>query len=121
MWRACLCGALEQGKYKIKLVNFAGDKKVGEAETIEADVVIGADGANSRVAKVPPSFCRTHTHLTKSRERGVGSKMYNAAMCLPGPPFYSDTGRYSWRKCTARLFPPLTSPLTPIYLFVSGH
>jgi len=40
-----------QGKYVIKYSNFAGDKKVGTPERLEVDVVIGADGANSRVAK----------------------------------------------------------------------
>ena len=39
------------GKYNIKYSNYAGDKRVGDAEEMEADIVIGADGANSRVAK----------------------------------------------------------------------
>jgi len=39
------------GKYTIKYANYAGEKRVGTAETLEVDVVIGADGANSRVAK----------------------------------------------------------------------
>jgi geranylgeranyl reductase len=39
------------GKYKIHFANFAGDKRVGVAETLEVDVIVGADGANSRVAK----------------------------------------------------------------------
>jgi geranylgeranyl reductase len=39
------------GKYKIHYSNFAGDKRVGVPETMEVDMVIGADGANSRVAK----------------------------------------------------------------------
>mmetsp|Transcript_20417 Transcript_20417/g.47443 ORF Transcript_20417/g.47443 Transcript_20417/m.47443 type:complete len:462 (-) Transcript_20417:277-1662(-) len=39
------------GKYTIKYANYAGDQKVGTPETLEVDVVIGADGANSRVAK----------------------------------------------------------------------
>jgi len=39
------------GKYKIHYSNFAGDKRVGVPETMEVDIVIGADGANSRVAK----------------------------------------------------------------------
>mmetsp|Transcript_41753 Transcript_41753/g.94284 ORF Transcript_41753/g.94284 Transcript_41753/m.94284 type:complete len:472 (+) Transcript_41753:32-1447(+) len=38
-------------KYVIKYSNYAGDKKVGTPETLEVDIVIGADGANSRVAK----------------------------------------------------------------------
>jgi len=40
-----------QGKYVVKYSNFAGDKKVGTPEQLEVDVVVGADGANSRVAK----------------------------------------------------------------------
>merc|ERR1719409_1903030 len=39
------------GKYTIKYANYAGDQKVGTPEQLEVDVVIGADGANSRVAK----------------------------------------------------------------------
>jgi len=39
------------GRYKINYSNFGGDKKVGTPESFECDVVIGADGANSRVAK----------------------------------------------------------------------
>ena len=38
-------------KYVIKYSNYAGDNKVGTPETLEVDIVIGADGANSRVAK----------------------------------------------------------------------
>ena len=37
-------------KYVIKYSNYAGDNKVGTPETLEVDIVIGADGANSRVA-----------------------------------------------------------------------
>ncbi len=39
------------GKYRISYSNYAGDKRMGVPEELEADVVIGADGANSRVAK----------------------------------------------------------------------
>jgi geranylgeranyl reductase len=39
------------GKYTIKYANYAGEKRVGTPETLEVDLVIGADGANSRVAK----------------------------------------------------------------------
>jgi len=38
-----------QGKYKIKYSNFADNSK----EEMEVDYIIGADGANSRVAKAP--------------------------------------------------------------------
>lgn len=41
----------ENGRYKIHYSNFEGDKKVGTPETMEVDVIIGADGANSRTAK----------------------------------------------------------------------
>jgi len=39
------------GKYVIHYSNYAGENKVGVPETLEVDVVVGADGANSRVAK----------------------------------------------------------------------
>ena len=40
------------GRYKIHYSNFEkGDTSAGVPEMIEADVIIGADGANSRVAK----------------------------------------------------------------------
>jgi len=39
------------GKYIINLQNYEGSKKAGTPEKIEADIVIGADGANSRLAK----------------------------------------------------------------------
>uniref|UniRef100_A0A7S2WEE7 Geranylgeranyl diphosphate reductase, chloroplastic n=1 Tax=Rhizochromulina marina TaxID=1034831 RepID=A0A7S2WEE7_9STRA len=39
------------GKYKIHYANYAGDKRVGTAETLDVDLIVGADGANSRVAK----------------------------------------------------------------------
>ena len=45
------CRTSADGKYTIKYANYAGEKRVGTAETLEVDVVIGADGANSRVAK----------------------------------------------------------------------
>ena len=38
-------------KYLIKYSNYAGDKRTGTPEEMEFDLVIGADGANSRVAK----------------------------------------------------------------------
>jgi geranylgeranyl reductase len=41
----------ENGRYKLHFSNFEGSEKVGTPEMIEADVIIGADGANSRVAK----------------------------------------------------------------------
>lgn len=39
------------GKYKIHYSNYAGDQRVGVPATLEVDVIVGADGANSRVAK----------------------------------------------------------------------
>ena len=39
-----------EGPIKLHFNNYK-DGKVGKPETIEVDVVIGADGANSRVAK----------------------------------------------------------------------
>jgi geranylgeranyl reductase len=39
------------GKYKINFKNYGGPKKVGVDDSIEVDIIIGADGANSRVAK----------------------------------------------------------------------
>mmetsp|Transcript_1405 Transcript_1405/g.1875 ORF Transcript_1405/g.1875 Transcript_1405/m.1875 type:complete len:465 (+) Transcript_1405:81-1475(+) len=39
------------GKYKILFKNYEGQKKIGVDDSIEVDLVIGADGANSRVAK----------------------------------------------------------------------
>jgi len=39
------------GRYKIHLQNYEGAQKVGTKEELEVDLIIGADGANSRVAK----------------------------------------------------------------------
>ncbi|KAG5183210.1 geranylgeranyl hydrogenase [Tribonema minus] len=39
------------GKYKIVYQNYDGAKKVGTKEEMEVDLIVGADGANSRVAK----------------------------------------------------------------------
>lgn len=41
----------DRDTYLIKYANYAGNKRVGTPETLEVDIVIGADGANSRVAK----------------------------------------------------------------------
>ncbi|CEL99921.1 unnamed protein product [Vitrella brassicaformis CCMP3155] len=42
----------DSGRYVIHLKNFdKGDKGTGVSETLEVDMIIGADGANSRVAK----------------------------------------------------------------------
>ena len=41
-----------QGKYTVHYTNYAGEGNgVGMPESVEVDVVVGADGANSRVAK----------------------------------------------------------------------
>jgi geranylgeranyl diphosphate/geranylgeranyl-bacteriochlorophyllide a reductase len=39
------------GRYKIHYQNYEGAKSVGAKEEVEVDIIIGADGANSRVAK----------------------------------------------------------------------
>ncbi|DBB09362.1 TPA: hypothetical protein ACH3X3_007939 [Trebouxia sp. C0006] len=41
----------EDGPYKLHFNNYDAGGKVGKPDSIEVDVVIGADGANSRVAK----------------------------------------------------------------------
>jgi len=41
----------DRDTYLIKYANYAGNKRVGTPEVLEVDIVIGADGANSRVAK----------------------------------------------------------------------
>ncbi|KAL3149022.1 hypothetical protein ABBQ32_001870 [Trebouxia sp. C0010 RCD-2024] len=41
----------EEGPYKCHFNNYDAGGKVGKPDSIEVDVVIGADGANSRVAK----------------------------------------------------------------------
>ncbi|GJP67551.1 hypothetical protein CLOP_g24359 [Closterium sp. NIES-67] len=41
----------EESPYVIHYSDYAGDSKVGVPKTLEVDAVIGADGANSRVAK----------------------------------------------------------------------
>jgi len=44
------CPSTPDGKYKLHYSNYDG-KRIGTPETLEVDIVIGADGANSRVAK----------------------------------------------------------------------
>eukprot|EP00243_Klebsormidium_subtile_P002938 TRINITY_DN16008_c0_g1_i1.p1 TRINITY_DN16008_c0_g1~~TRINITY_DN16008_c0_g1_i1.p1 ORF type:complete len:545 (+),score=155.00 TRINITY_DN16008_c0_g1_i1:70-1635(+) len=41
----------DESPYIIHYTDYAEDSKVGKASTLEVDVVVGADGANSRVAK----------------------------------------------------------------------
>jgi geranylgeranyl reductase len=40
----------EQDPYTIHFSNYNG-KKTGSPESLEVDIIVGADGANSRVAK----------------------------------------------------------------------
>ena len=44
-------GANRQGPYTLSYSDYASGEATGEARTLEVDVIIGADGANSRVAK----------------------------------------------------------------------
>jgi geranylgeranyl reductase len=44
-------GANRQGPYTLHYSDYSGGEATGEARTLEVDVIIGADGANSRVAK----------------------------------------------------------------------
>ena len=41
----------QEGPFTIHFNNYTNGGKVGKADKLEVDVVIGADGANSRVAK----------------------------------------------------------------------
>lgn len=42
----------DSGKYKINYQEYAPGSNVGKKAEMEVDLIIGADGANSRVAKV---------------------------------------------------------------------
>ena len=44
-------GANRQGPYTLTYSDYASGEATGESRTLEVDVIIGADGANSRVAK----------------------------------------------------------------------
>ncbi|MCP9809117.1 geranylgeranyl reductase [Cyanobium sp. HWJ4-Hawea] len=44
-------GSKRQGPYILTYSDYASGEATGEAKTLEVDVIIGADGANSRVAK----------------------------------------------------------------------
>ena len=44
-------GSNRQGPYTLHYADYSGGGATGEARTLEVDVIIGADGANSRVAK----------------------------------------------------------------------
>ncbi len=44
-------GSNRQGPYKLTYSDYAAGEATGEAKTLEVDLIIGADGANSRVAK----------------------------------------------------------------------
>ena len=44
-------GSNRQGPYKLTYSDYAAGKATGEAKTLEVDLIVGADGANSRVAK----------------------------------------------------------------------
>ena len=41
----------EEGAYTLNFNNYEAGGKVGKPETLEVDLVVGADGANSRVAR----------------------------------------------------------------------
>ena len=41
----------EEGPYTLNFNNYEAGGKVGKPETLEVDLVVGADGANSRVAR----------------------------------------------------------------------
>ena len=44
-------GSNKQGPYKLSYSDYSSGESKGEAKTLEVDLIIGADGANSRVAK----------------------------------------------------------------------
>ena len=44
-------GANRQGPYTLTYSDYSGGEATGETKTLDVDVIIGADGANSRVAK----------------------------------------------------------------------
>jgi len=44
-------GSNRQGPYTLSYSDFTNGEKTGEKKTLEVDLIIGADGANSRVAK----------------------------------------------------------------------
>ena len=44
-------GTQRQGPYKLTYSDFSSGESTGVTKTLEVDVIIGADGANSRVAK----------------------------------------------------------------------
>ena len=44
-------GSNRQGPYKLTYSDYAAGEATGEAKTLEVDLIVGADGANSRVAK----------------------------------------------------------------------
>ncbi len=44
-------GTNRQGPYKLTYSDYSSGESTGEAKTLEVDLIIGADGANSRVAK----------------------------------------------------------------------
>ena len=44
-------GADRKGPYKLHYSDYSAGERTGEAKTLEVDLIIGADGANSRVAK----------------------------------------------------------------------
>ena len=44
-------GTDRKGPYKLHYSDYSAGERTGEAKTLEVDLIIGADGANSRVAK----------------------------------------------------------------------
>ena len=44
-------GTNRQGPYKLTYSDYSAGEATGEAKTLEVDLIVGADGANSRVAK----------------------------------------------------------------------
>ncbi|MFM7550012.1 MAG: geranylgeranyl reductase [Cyanobacteriota bacterium] len=44
-------GAIRQGPYTLTYSGYSGGEATGVTKTLEVDVIVGADGANSRVAK----------------------------------------------------------------------
>ncbi len=57
-------GPKRQGPYTLQYTDYSDGAATGTAKSLEVDLIIGADGANSRVAKGIVALCKSTKFLT---------------------------------------------------------
>lgn len=74
----------DSGKYKIHFARYTKGSRKGVQDDEEFDLIIGSDGANSRVAKVRQSPSRPRTSLRKYH--GFSACRTRSSACMRSPP-----------------------------------